>query len=108
MTDLGGRALYFSRAPIPLVRDPEAGTAGFEALQHLGIYGYSGTFLRRLAGLTPGRLARLENLEQLQWLENQVPIDVVLTETIWGGIDTPAELVSFAARWRPPRSGEAE
>src|SRR3546814_3805782 len=69
-----GHALYFSRAPIPWPRDafardrnrmPEGGPW----LRHIGIYGYRAGFLRRFAKMPPGRLERVESLEQLRALE---------------------------------------
>ncbi len=98
------RALYFSRAPIPFCRDrEEAGEcslpAAARAFQHLGIYGYSGAFLRNLALQSPGRLAAVEQLEQLRWLENGCTIRILECPSAWPGIDTPEELAAFAAAW---------
>lgn len=96
--DMRGRALYFSRAPIPWVRDhdvPAAGTLPDDVpfLRHIGIYAYRAGFLRRLATLAPTPLERAESLEQLRALEHGHAIAVRLTpEPFPPGIDTPADL----------------
>ncbi|NPA24954.1 MAG: 3-deoxy-manno-octulosonate cytidylyltransferase [Deltaproteobacteria bacterium] len=102
VTSIAGRALYFSRSPIPFYRE---GTIP-ERLgsKHLGIYGYSGDFLRQLGTLAPGRLAMAENLEQLNWLENGYAIHILECTAAWPGIDTPEELAAFAAAWPGLRS----
>jgi 3-deoxy-manno-octulosonate cytidylyltransferase (CMP-KDO synthetase) len=75
--DAGGRALYFSRAPIPFNRDaPQLLTPA--SLRHVGIYAYRVAALRRLAGLPAGRLEQIEKLEQLRALENGMEIRVAL------------------------------
>jgi 3-deoxy-manno-octulosonate cytidylyltransferase (CMP-KDO synthetase) len=72
-----GRALYFSRAPIPHDRDGsrEAGVA--LGWRHIGMYAYRRDVLLRLAALTPSPLERRERLEQLRALENGIAIGVV-------------------------------
>ena len=77
--DAGGRALYFSRAPIPWNRDAPA-TLTPASLRHIGIYAYRVSALRRLAGLTPSRLEQIEKLEQLRALENGMEIRVELAK----------------------------
>ena len=107
------RALYFSRAPIPFYRDhlsrgenfPSEGAGAF---QHLGIYGYSGRFLQSLAERPAGRLAAVEKLEQLNWLESGTSIRIIECPAAWPGIDTPEELAAFAAAWPGPDGDEAE
>jgi len=98
-----GRALYFSRAPIPWPRDafaqdrtrmPEGGPW----LRHIGIYGYRAGFLQRFAALPPGRLERIESLEQLRVLEAGHRIAVGLTpEPFPPGVDTPEDLARAEA-----------
>ncbi|HEY1138679.1 MAG TPA: 3-deoxy-manno-octulosonate cytidylyltransferase [Lysobacter sp.] len=98
-----GRALYFSRAPIPWPRDafaqdrtrmPEGGPW----LRHVGIYGYRAGFLQRFAALPPGRLERIESLEQLRVLEAGHRIAVGLTpEPFPPGVDTPEDLARAEA-----------
>ena len=94
----GGDALYFSRAPIPWPRDAFAhdrGTlpAGEAWLRHIGIYGYRAGFLKRFASLPPGRLERVESLEQLRALEAGFRIAVGMTpEAFPPGVDTETDL----------------
>ncbi|HRP72110.1 MAG TPA: 3-deoxy-manno-octulosonate cytidylyltransferase [Luteimonas sp.] len=98
-----GLALYFSRAPIPWHRDAfaregEVQVAG-EWLRHIGIYGYRAGFLRRYAKMPPGRLERIESLEQLRVLEAGLPIAVALApEPFPQGVDTPEDLARAEAR----------
>jgi 3-deoxy-manno-octulosonate cytidylyltransferase (CMP-KDO synthetase) len=102
--DLKGRALYFSRSPIPFRRDAPAGAAEFpEALWHLGLYAYKASYLEAFAALPPGRLEQLEKLEQLRALENGHSIAVGLTEDRGFGIDTPEDVAAFASQL-PPES----
>jgi 3-deoxy-manno-octulosonate cytidylyltransferase (CMP-KDO synthetase) len=109
VTDIKGQALYFSRAAIPFLQAEKNIAADFSesklpVLQHLGIYGYSGRFLRRLSSLPAGVLAAAENLEQLNWLENGFSIEIIECDSPWSGIDTPEELELFASRWPGPDS----
>lgn len=92
--DAHGRALYFSRQPIPYQRDrPAAEWLGHHAYwQHLGLYAYRPATLRRITQLPPSSLERTESLEQLRWLENGLPIHVAITEFASIGIDTPEDL----------------
>ena len=97
VTDAAGRALYFSRAPLPWWRDGYA--SGVLALpdpaplRHIGIYGYSAGFLRRFPGLTESPLERIESLEQLRVLWHGERIAVHLSAVRPGpGIDTPEDL----------------
>lgn len=86
--DNHGKALYFSRFPIPFNR-----TATRPAYyKHIGIYGFGADILPQIARLAPGRLEQAESLEQLRWLENGFPILIGLTQTDTFGIDTPEQL----------------
>ena len=81
VTDTRGRALYFSRAPIPWDRDGADGGVVSQkhhsgARRHVGIYGYRVGALLKLAALEPSPLERLEKLEQLRALENGFEIQV--------------------------------
>jgi 3-deoxy-manno-octulosonate cytidylyltransferase (CMP-KDO synthetase) len=90
--DPGGRALYFSRAPIPWNRDAP-GTLTPAALRHIGIYAYRVGALRRLAALPPGRLEQIEKLEQLRALENGMEIRAALAvERPLADVNTAADL----------------
>jgi 3-deoxy-manno-octulosonate cytidylyltransferase (CMP-KDO synthetase) len=88
VTDTDGRALYFSRAPIPYPR----GSGGAAPRRHVGIYGYQREALLRLAELPPTPLERSESLEQLRALENGIPIRVLPVERGWQGVDTIEDL----------------
>jgi len=94
----GGDALYFSRAPIPwprdaFARDRDTLPAGEAWLRHIGIYGYRAGFLKRFASLPPGRLERVESLEQLRALEAGFRIAVGMTpEAFPPGVDTETDL----------------
>lgn len=85
-----GRALYFSRYPVPYVRDPQAATPLYH--QHLGIYAYRYKTLKALTRLTPSSLESCEKLEQLRWLENGYSIHTASCQYEGIGIDTPEDL----------------
>lgn len=106
VVDLLGRALYFSRSPIPFQRRPERPST----LRHIGIYGYQRSALLRLAELPPSPLEQAESLEQLRSLENGVPIRVLQVERAWQGVDTMSDLERIEAllRTTADRSGSAE
>jgi 3-deoxy-manno-octulosonate cytidylyltransferase (CMP-KDO synthetase) len=89
VVDRDGNALYFSRAPIPYVRD--VGTTA-PAWAHIGLYVYRRTTLLRLASLPPSPLERSEALEQLRALEHGIRIQVVETSHQSVGVDTPEDL----------------
>ena len=88
---LDGRALYFSRAPIPYLREGLSGVPG-ESLHHIGLYAYRRSFLLELAGWPPAPLERAEGLEQLRILEHGRPLQVVRVDPVPAGVDTPADL----------------
>ncbi len=88
VVDHEGRALYFSRAPIPFPR----GEGGRPPLRHVGIYGYQREALLALAALEPSPLERAESLEQLRALEHGIPIRVLETDGFWWGVDTMEDL----------------
>jgi len=97
--DKNGKALYFSRAPIPWDRDALASGAQVlrhttQALHHIGLYAYRVHFLRSFPNLSRGVLESLESLEQLRALEHGYSIAVHLTDFHPGaGVDTEADLV---------------
>ena len=98
-----GRALYFSRSPIPFVRDPEPGKTFNDPpqfFQHLGIYAYRRETLLRMAGMAPSSLEQAEKLEQLRMLQSGGTILVGVVEHAARGIDTPADYAAFVARRR--------
>jgi 3-deoxy-manno-octulosonate cytidylyltransferase (CMP-KDO synthetase) len=90
--DATGRALYFSRAPIPFNRDTPA-TVAAACLRHVGLYAYRVAALRKLASLPAGRLELVEKLEQLRALENGMEIRVALAaERPLADVNTAADL----------------
>jgi len=95
----GGKALYFSRAPIPAVRDA-ANLDSTRWWQHLGVYAYRRDVLARMAAAPTSALERAEQLEQLRALEMGMTIGVALLEApAPNGIDTPADLAAAEERW---------
>jgi 3-deoxy-manno-octulosonate cytidylyltransferase (CMP-KDO synthetase) len=95
-----GRALYFSRSPIPMVRDGEPDFAARPPrfLQHLGLYAYRRDFLLKLATLPPHPLEESEKLEQLRVLGTGAVIQVGLAKHAHRGVDTPADYEDFLRR----------
>jgi len=90
VVDLDGRALYFSRSPLPFLRGPAPGHA---ALRHKGIYAYRRDFLERFVQWPPSPLEIAESLEQLRALEHGAAIRVLLTDDRSPGVDTPSQAV---------------
>jgi 3-deoxy-manno-octulosonate cytidylyltransferase (CMP-KDO synthetase) len=88
--DERGRALYFSRSPIPFVRDgqPDFAAQPPRFLQHLGLYAYRRDFLLRLSQMPPSPLEELEKLEQLRVLAAGHPIAVGVVHHASIGVDT--------------------
>jgi 3-deoxy-manno-octulosonate cytidylyltransferase (CMP-KDO synthetase) len=91
ITNRAGDAIYFSRCPIPFVRDSSA--AGGAHFKHIGLYAFQRSFLLRYPELPVGPLEQAEKLEQLRALENGFPIRVVETEYESWGVDTPEDLL---------------
>lgn len=89
--DFDGNALYFSRAPIPWVRDRDVSIA-VQHWKHLGLYAFRREALLEFPTLPPGDLERIEQLEQLRWLENDYRIRVVETEYDAVSVDVPADV----------------
>jgi 3-deoxy-manno-octulosonate cytidylyltransferase (CMP-KDO synthetase) len=88
VTDLSGKAIYFSRHPIPYGRGPESLTW----FKHIGLYVYRRDFLLSYSDLPIGPLEKAEKLEQLRALENGYAIRVAETEYESIGVDTPEDL----------------
>lgn len=98
--DDNGDALYFSRAPIPYLREThgafEAKVAGgIPVLIHLGLYAYTASFLERFCSLPPGKLEQVEKLEMLRAMERGHRIKVGVTKDALIEIDTPEQAVEF-------------
>ena len=101
VTNAAGDALYFSRSPIPCVRDAGGGPAGSAAAavsqglarRHVGLYGYRREALLRFAGWPPAPLEAAEGLEQLRAMHHGLAIRVVAMEGEGGvAVDTPEDL----------------
>ncbi len=100
LTDIHGKALYFSRAPIPWPRDHFATGAaqnlpdGFIAQRHIGIYAYRVALLNRFITWQPAPLERIESLEQLRVIWNGEVIHVAeALVAVPGGVDTEEDLL---------------
>ncbi len=89
VTDLSGRALYFSRSAIPHDRD---GRGGINYLRHQGIYGYRRKVLLDFVKWKPTPLEQAEKLEQLRALEHGVSIGVIVVKKGSVGVDVPADV----------------
>ncbi len=88
VTALDGRALYFSRSPLPYFRNE---VSGLPVYRHKGIYAYSLTFLEKFVTWPPSPLESAESLEQLRALENGASIKVLITQDTSPGVDTPEQ-----------------
>ena len=89
--DFDGNALYFSRAPIPWVRDT-ASKVQVRHLKHLGLYVFQRAALLEYPTLPQGELERIEQLEQLRWLENGWKIRVAEVEHDAVSVDVPEDI----------------
>ncbi len=92
-----GKALYFSRYPIPYQRD-KADEEQIEKglyFKHLGIYAYRTAVLKEICQLSKGRLEKAESLEQLRWLENGYLIQTEITNFESIAVDTPDDLLKL-------------
>lgn len=92
--DQNGRALYFSRAPIPFSREGKR----IDFFGHIGLYAFRMATLEQFVTLGTSRLETIEKLEQLRLLENGIPIHVVVTDHHSVGVDTPADLETVRQR----------
>lgn len=92
------QAMYFSRSPIPYLRNQEEKATFIEErgwYRHIGIYGYSRSGLKEIAGMKRGKLEKTESLEQLRWLENGLTIYVGITPYETQAVDTPEDLAKI-------------
>ncbi len=97
--DTNGRAIYFSRSPIPFHRDAAfAGNVPYDL--HLGIYAYRREFLLEFASWQPTPLEMTEKLEQLRAIEHGRSIHVLKVTRATHGIDTPEQYAAFVKRWQ--------
>lgn len=88
VTALDGRALYFSRSPLPFFRNA---VENLPVFRHKGIYAYSRGFLEKFVTWPPSPLEKAESLEQLRALENGASIKVLATTDTSPGVDTPEQ-----------------
>ncbi|MDD3742514.1 MAG: 3-deoxy-manno-octulosonate cytidylyltransferase [Lentimicrobiaceae bacterium] len=97
VTDSVGRALWFSRSPIPFQRgfQPETWANSGNFYKHIGIYGYQTGVLQQLVSLPPAPPELNESLEQLRWLYHGFQIYTKITEYETIGIDTPEDLLKL-------------
>ena len=102
--DHAGNALYFSRAPLPFVREA---TESAVFLGHIGIYAYRADALRGFASLPPSPLEQTEKLEQLRFLQAGIPIRVLEVPLMGAGVDTPEDLERVRAVARERRRAAA-
>jgi 3-deoxy-manno-octulosonate cytidylyltransferase (CMP-KDO synthetase) len=95
-----GRAIYFSRAPIP--HDRESNDIGDvrQYLRHIGIYAYHKEFLLKITALPQTPLEKIEKLEQLRAIENGFDILVGKVQHTCDGIDTPEQYAKFVERYK--------
>ncbi|MFQ5653956.1 MAG: 3-deoxy-manno-octulosonate cytidylyltransferase [Planctomycetota bacterium] len=105
----GGRALYFSRAPIPYGCEDggeAAAPVGAPWLLHVGIYGFRPGALERFSARGPSPLERREKLEQLRFLEMGIDVRVGVVGEVCAGIDSPEDYRRFVERLREGRNDE--
>jgi 3-deoxy-D-manno-octulosonate cytidylyltransferase len=99
--DFDGDALYFSRAPVPWVRDAHPEIEVIH-MKHIGVYAFRRDALLEYAALPPGILERIEQLEQLRWLENGFRMRVVECQYDPISVDVPADVAKVEARLAQP------
>ncbi|HHL57656.1 MAG: 3-deoxy-manno-octulosonate cytidylyltransferase [Bacteroidetes bacterium] len=97
VTNRDHKALYFSRQPVPYVRDAENDQWPLKAdfYKHIGIYGYKRDVLQEIVRLSPGKLEIAERLEQLRWMEYGYDVYVDFTDFDSISVDTPDDLLKF-------------
>lgn len=97
--DSSGKAIYFSRSPIPYCRD--AGGVGDKDfyLRHIGIYGYRRDFLMKFPKMQQSTLEKIEKLEQLRAIENGFTICTARVDHFCAGIDTQQQYDEFVKRY---------
>ncbi len=101
--DGAGRALYFSRSPIPHAREWNDNLLAADPphfYQHVGLYAYRREFLLKLAAMPPSSLEQIEKLEQLRVLQAGYDILVGVVDEPTFGIDTPEDYAAFVAKQR--------
>ncbi len=104
ITDCDGRAIYFSRAPIPYNREKSGVGELNQYLRHIGIYAYRKEFLLKITALPQTKLEKIEKLEQLRVIELGFPILVGKVKHTCNGIDTPEQYAEFVKRYKKSES----
>ena len=104
ITDCNGRAIYFSRAPIPYDREKSGIGETRQYLRHIGIYAYRKEFLLKITALPQSNLEKTEKLEQLRAIENGYSILVGKVAHTCDGIDTPEQYTDFVKRYKKVKS----
>lgn len=106
----GGRALYFSRNPVPHVRGALPSELLHRAVffKHIGIYAYRADVLRTISALPVSDLERAEGLEQLRWLENGHGIHLAETAHESNSVDSPEDLARIMRKIEQGRPQETE
>lgn len=104
VTDRAGRALYFSRAPIPGIFPGSRAMGWPSALRHVGLYAFRRSALRRFLAWERSPLEIAEGLEQLRALENGLCIKVVTIDRAPIGVDTPEDLEQVRRLWADDRT----
>ena len=94
VTDFNKKALYFSRSPIPFLREfeKEKWINNHTFFQHIGIYAYRSKVLDEIVKLPVSILEKAESLEQLRWLENGYSINVEITDYESHSVDVPEDI----------------
>lgn len=97
--DLNNNALYFSRAPIPHIRQKHENTAcpEKEFWGHIGLYAFKFNTLKQFVGMPPSPLELREGLEQLRFLEHGIPIRVALSNYLSSAVDVPEDIAKVEA-----------
>jgi len=101
--DVNHKAIYFSRNPIPFVRNADKNNmdswlSEHTFYRHIGMYAYQKNVLQQITKLQPSTLELAESLEQLRWIENGFSIQVAITPYESIGIDTPQDLEKIVKR----------
>jgi 3-deoxy-manno-octulosonate cytidylyltransferase (CMP-KDO synthetase) len=98
VTALSGKALYFSRSPIPYLRDAQTTTPVY--YRHMGIYGFRRPVLFEVTKLPMSPLERAESLEQLRWMQSGYDLQCVEVANFSIGVDTPEDLKSVETAFK--------
>ncbi len=103
--NINAEAIYFSRTPIPFLRNTDSSNLidTHTFYKHIGIYGYRKDALKAITQLEISSLEKAEALEQLRWIENGFKIKVAITDIETQAIDTPEDLEKILSRLQESR-----